>query len=120
MRSIAIAGLGRPFIVGLGGTSGVLSSSWARTKYLGTKGHIDPIAACTFIRHEGGMFGELLEEGKAECGSNGDIEALDRPTLCIGNMARGQSRNSRGSMKKRPHRGAGLETVRGPGCLTHA
>jgi hypothetical protein len=51
---------------------------------------IESIAAYSSIRYEGGLLGQLLDEDNAEWGSAGEIEALDRLTLCLVKLGRDQ------------------------------
>ncbi len=51
---------------------------------------IESIAAYSSIRYEGGLVGQLLDEDNAERGSTGEIEALDRLTLCLVKLGRDQ------------------------------
>ncbi|SDH23959.1 hypothetical protein SAMN04487926_10319 [Paraburkholderia steynii] len=56
---------------------------------------IESIAAYASIRYEGGLVGQLLDEDNAEWGSTGEIEALDRLTLCLVKLGRGQDAKDR-------------------------
>ena len=44
---------------------------------------IDAIRAYASIHYEKGLVGQLLDEDAAEFGRNGELEALDRLTLCL-------------------------------------
>lgn len=44
---------------------------------------IEKIAEYAYLKYEKGLVGRLLEEEKSELGRRGEIEALDRITLCL-------------------------------------
>lgn len=44
---------------------------------------IENIADYAMITYEGGLIGQLLEEKRSELGYSGELEALDRLTLCL-------------------------------------
>jgi len=50
------------------------------------------IAAIAYetIEYEGGIVGQLLREDREECGRQGEWEAIDRLTLCLSKLGRGE------------------------------
>ena len=51
---------------------------------------IDAIAEYATISYESGIVGQLLAEESAELGINGELEALDRLTLCLARLGRAE------------------------------
>lgn len=50
---------------------------------------IENIAIYATIKYEGGLVGQLLDEEREEVGYRGELEALDRLTLCLGRLGKG-------------------------------
>ncbi|RQT06584.1 hypothetical protein DF044_30050 [Burkholderia contaminans] len=65
---------------------------------------IEAIATYASIRYEGGLVGQLLDEDNAERGSAGEIEALDRLTLCLVKLGRDQDANDQAEQYFRLYR----------------
>jgi len=49
---------------------------------------IEDIHAYAFMKYEGGLLGKLQEEEAAELGHHGELEALDRLTMCLIKLSR--------------------------------
>lgn len=55
---------------------------------------IASIAAYASLKTEGGLIGRLLDEERQELGYSGELEALDRLTLCLTRLGRGTEAQS--------------------------
>lgn len=52
---------------------------------------IENIAGYAMIKYEGGLVGQLLDEEQEEVGYKGEIEALNRLTLCLARLRKGNA-----------------------------